>query len=390
MTERLYYTDAYLTRFEARVVDRSDDDRRIYLDRSAFYPTSGGQLNDLGMLGGVAVVDVVDEDERVAHVLAAPLHDTYVEGAIDWTRRWDHMQQHTGQHLVSAIAADRFGWETVSVHFGSESSTIDFGTELIAPAALQTLERLANSAVTENHRVRVSFEEAASAGKLRKPSDREGTLRIVAIEQLDRSACGGTHVGATGEVGPILLRRVEKVRKTTRVEFLCGLRAVNRARSDFEILARLAAGSSCSIDELATVVPAQAEQLRALESERRRLEGEVSGYRAQALYDASTPGSDGIRRHVDRRATGKVDDARSLALAFAALPQSAIAVRVQHPPAILIAASDDSGIDAGKLLKGALTAAGGRGGGSPRLAQGTVPDEASLDTVLEALGFAIS
>lgn len=387
MTERLYYTDAYCARFEARVVDTADDATRVYLDRSAFYPTSGGQPHDTGSLGGVAVTDVVDEGDRVAHLLASPLAGEVVEGIVDWPRRWDLMQQHTGQHLLSAVGADRFGWETVSVHFGADTSTIDFGTESIAPGALQELERLANATVTENRAVTVSFEEAAIATGLRKPSDRDGILRIVAIDRLDRSACGGTHVRATGEIGPILLRRVEKVRKATRVEFVCGMRAVARARADYDVLARMAAPLSCSIDELSTLVPAQGEQLRTLDNERRRLEGEVAAFRARELHAAIAPDAGGVRRHVERRPSGKADDARALALAFASLPGSAIAVVVANPPAILVAASDDSGVDAGKLLKAALTAAGGRGGGSARLAQGTVPDAEALSGVLATLGF---
>src|SRR4051812_22154321 len=127
MTERLYYTDAYRSTFRARVVDRSDDGRRIYLNESAFYPTSGGQPHDTGTLGGIAVIDVVDEDDRVAHVLAEPMAADVpaVEGAVDWARRFDFMQQHTGQHLLSAMLEDRYGWSTVSVHFGVASSTLD-------------------------------------------------------------------------------------------------------------------------------------------------------------------------------------------------------------------------------------------------------------------------
>ena len=387
MTDRLYYTDAYCARFGARVTSRAEDGRRVYLDRSAFYPTSGGQRHDLGTLGGVAVTDVVDEDDRVAHVLAASLDADEVEGVVDWPRRWDHMQQHTGQHLLSAIGADRFGWETVSVHFGAESSTIDFGVESIGPETLQELERLANAGVTENRPVTVTFEEAEMATGLRKPSDRGGVLRIVSIEGIDRSACGGTHVRATGEIGAIMLRRVEKVRKATRVEFLCGMRAIARVRGEYDVLARLANGLSCSIDELPTLVPAQAEQLRALENDRRRLEGEVNAARARDVHAALPPGDDGVRRLLERRAGGKVDDARALALAFAALPKGVVAVAVAAPPAILVAASDDRGVDAGRLLKEALGAVGGRGGGSARLAQGTVPDAAALETVIAALGF---
>lgn len=399
MTVRLYYDDAYRTRFEARVVAREDGGRRLYLDQSAFYPTSGGQPHDLGTLAGVAVTDVVDEGERVAHVMAVPVAGDVdegviegvikgvIEGVVDWTRRWDHMQQHTGQHLLSAVCADHFGWETLSVHFGAEASTLDVATETVAPAALAELERLANAAVTGNRPVTIGFEDAAAATGLRKASDRAGTLRVVTIEGMDRSACGGTHVRATGEIGPILLRRVERVRQATRIEFLCGTRAIARARADHDALARMAIGLSCSIDELATIVTAQGEQLRLLQNERKRLDDELGAWRARDRHAAAAPGADGNRRHLQRQAQGKVDASRAFALAFAALPRAVFAAAVTTPPAILVAASDDSGVDAGQALKAALAAVGGRGGGSARLAQGTVPDATALERVIAALGF---
>lgn len=390
MTTRLYYDDAYRTHFEARVLARGDDARRLYLDQSAFYPTSGGQPHDLGTLNGVAVLDVVDEDDRMAHVMAGPVGGDVVEGVVDWTRRWDHMQQHTGQHLLSAVCGDRFGWETVSVHFGAESSTLDVAAEAITPALIVELERLANAAVTENRAVTVGFEAAAMAHGLRKPSDRTGMLRIVTIDGLDRSACGGTHVRTTGEIGPIVLRRVERVRKATRIEFLCGQRAIARVRSDYDSLSRMANALSCSIDELVTIVPAQGEQLRTLENERKRLEEEVSVTRARGRYDAVAPGDDGVRRLLDRRARGKADDARALALAFAALPKAVYVTVVASPPAILVAASEDSGLDAGRALKSALAAVGGRGGGSSRLAQGSVPEPEALEHVMAVLGFSVA
>jgi len=390
MTERLYYTDATCTRFTAHVIARADAGCRVYLDRSAFYPTSGGQPHDLGTLGGVAVTDVVDEGERVAHVLAAPLASDVVEGVVDWGRRRDHMQQHTGQHLLSALAADGHGWETLSVHFGPEVSTLDLAVESIAPSVLQALERSANAAVVANHAVRVDFEDAATVTGLRKATDRSGPLRVVQIEGVDRSACGGTHVRRTGEIGTIVLRRVERVRTATRVEFLCGDRALARVRADYALLARLAQGLSCGLDELATLVPAQAEQLRALDHERRRLEEAVSALRAREVHASLVPDRGGIRRLVERRPSGKVDAARAFALAFCALPGTVYLSVVAEPPAILVAASDDSGVDAGRVLKAALGAVGGRGGGSPRLAQGTVPDAAALDALVDAVGAALA
>jgi alanyl-tRNA synthetase len=189
MTDRLYYTDAYLTHFSATVVDRSDDGQRIYLDRTAFYPASGGQPSDRGSLGGVAVLDVVDEGERIAHQLSAPLTTPAVTGDVDWARRFDHMQQHTGQHLLSAVFADLLGYETTSVHFGPDYATLDLGVEAVTAADIGRVESRANEIVWENRVVEVSFEGADEAAGLRKPSAREGPLRIVTIRDLDRSAC---------------------------------------------------------------------------------------------------------------------------------------------------------------------------------------------------------
>ena len=207
MTHRLYYTNSYLLDFEAAVTGRSADGRRVYLDQTAFYPTSGGQPFDTGELRGIRVVEVVDEGERIAHLLAAPLVDQRVAGRIDWPRRFDHMQQHTGQHLLSAVIAELLKRTTLSVHFGKEAGTIDLEGRPPTTAEIARVELRANEVVTENRPVDVEFQEARAAEGLRKPSAREGSLRIVTIRDLDRSACGGTHVRATGEIGPILIRR---------------------------------------------------------------------------------------------------------------------------------------------------------------------------------------
>jgi alanyl-tRNA synthetase len=205
-TTRLYYDDAVLGCFSATVTATTDGGRVVYLDRSAFYPTSGGQPHDLGTLADVAIVDVVDEEERVAHHLAEPLDlaaGSMVVGQVDMARRVDHMQQHTGQHLLSALLADEYGCPTVSVHFGADYSTVDVAGTALTPDQLSAIEVRANTLALGNHAVTVSYEEAATATGLRKASDRAGLLRIVTIEGLDRSACGGTHVGRTGEIGAI-------------------------------------------------------------------------------------------------------------------------------------------------------------------------------------------
>jgi alanyl-tRNA synthetase len=384
MTKRLYYTDAYLTSFDAAVVDANDDGTRIYLDQTAFYPTSGGQPHDLGTIDGVSVLDVIDEDDRIAHVLSSPIagRPSAIAGSIDWRRRFDHMQQHTGQHLVSAVFEDLFGYKTVSVHFGADYSTLDLDVESVSRDQLLAVERGANEVVIENRPVAVTFEDAARAPGLRKPSDRTGTIRVVGIRDLDRSACGGTHVRSTGEIGAIALRGVEKIRKATRVEFLCGNRTVERARRDFETLTRIAASLSASIDDVGEIVGAQAERLREGESARKRLEKELAGYRARELYDGTPATAGGIRTIVLRSGPRTMDDIRTLALAIIGQPKSVVIAPLNEPPSILVATSEDSGADAGKMVKEALGAVGGRGGGSPRIAQGSVPDVDALERVV--------
>jgi alanyl-tRNA synthetase len=385
MTNRLYYTDAYRGEFTATIVGRSDDHLRVYLDETAFYPTSGGQPHDLGTINGVAVIDVVDEDDRIAHVLDAPLPaGDAVTGRIDWARRFDLMQQHTGQHLLSAVFEDLFGYKTVSVHFGPDYSTLDLDTELVTHQQMLAAEARANALVGEARPVVVTFEDARSAAGLRKPSDRDGTLRVVSIEAIDRSACGGTHVRTTAEIGPILLRSNEKIRKATRIEFVCGQRAVARARKDFESLRAIAASLSSSLDDAAGLVGAQADRLKESDSARKTLAQELATYRARERYDAAPADANGVRTIVLRDAA-TMDDARAIAQAAFGLSRVVVVGTIAAPPSVLVAASEDSGVDAGKLLKATLAAVNGRGGGSPRLAQGSVPDAAALDRAVQLL-----
>jgi alanyl-tRNA synthetase len=385
MTERLYYTDAYQRTFDARIVERADGGRTLYLDRTAFYPTSGGQPFDTGTIAGITVTDVVDEGDRISHHLAAPAPaGDAVAGAIDWARRYDHMQQHTGQHLLSAIFADRFGLDTVSVHFGAHSATLDVSAERVPREKLVTAEELANAAIAENRAVSVSFEDASTATGLRKATAREGMLRVITIDALDRSACGGTHVRAIGEIGAILIRRTERVRHATRVEFVCGMRAVRAARADHELVAELAQTAGVAPAELVAAAKAQREELRAAQAARREAASALDGYRARERFDAAAPDANGRRRIVERRATGTVDELRSLAQAAVALG-SVLFIGVLDAPPTIVLASSDGGIDAGTALRKVLADAGGRGGGNARIAQGTVPSVSALEAVIEAL-----
>jgi alanyl-tRNA synthetase len=385
MTDRLYYHDCYLHEFHARIVDRSSDGRTLYLDRTAFYPTSGGQPFDLGSIGAAAILDVIDEDDRIAHRLASPIaagDDDDVACAVDWRRRFDHMQQHTGQHLLSAVFEELFSLHTVSFHLGAESATIDIEGAPVDAWTVLEAERRANEIVFENRPVSIQFEDARLAQGLRKPSEREGPLRIVTIEALDRSACGGTHVRSTGEIGVICLRKLEKIRQSVRVEFVCGGRAVRRARADYEALNKVAQLFSASLDEAPGMAAAMAEASRAGEKIRRKLELEVAAHQGRELYAATAPGADGLRRVVRRERSGNLEELRALAQSFTAQSKGMFLAVLEEPPSVLLAASEDAGVDAGKLVKAAVTEAGGRGGGNARIAQGSVPDASLLDAVV--------
>ena len=299
------------------------------------------------------------------------------------------MQQHTGQHLLSAVFEDLFRLKTVSFHLGAESATIDLEGGALDAAKIQKAERRANEIVFENRPVAVSFEDSALAQGLRKPSERAGTLRIISIDGLDRSACGGTHVRATGEIGTILLRKLEKIRNQTRVEFVCGGRAVRRARADYEALSRAAQLFSAPLDAVPGMLEEHLENARSAEKAKRKLELDLAAYRGRELYQSTAPAADGFRRVSQRSEGGNLEDLRAVAQNFTAQPKSVFLAALNNPPSVLLAVSEDAGIDAGKILKAALTEAGGRGGGTPRVAQGSVPNATKLDVMLTAVVAAI-
>ncbi len=390
MTQRLYYTDASLTAFTATVTDVSDDGRRVYLDRTAFYPTSGGQPHDIGALGDVPVIDVVDEDERIAHIVESVgtlSVGSTVHGTVDVTRRFDFMQQHTGQHLLSALFNDHFGWPTVSVHFGDVSCTIDVQGGDVDVEFLREAEARANAIVFENGTVSVSFEDAATATGLRKPSDRSGELRIVTIEGIDRSACGGTHVQRTGAIGSIALRRAERTKGNTRIEFLAGMRVVRQARADAALVTQASRLFAAAPDDLPVLIEKQQQRVQELERETRRLAGELARHEAQARWSSTPPDGDGVRRIRLPHSAGAVRDAEPLVQALIALGGCTVFASGATPAGAMLATAADTNLDAGHTLRPLLAAIGGRGGGSPRLAQGSVPDAALLEALALSLGF---
>jgi alanyl-tRNA synthetase len=397
LTTKLYYDNPYQREFTARVVERLTLNRRpaVVLDCTAFYPTSGGQPCDHGTLNGVAVLDVSErEDGQIVHVLGGPLADEQVAGVIDWARRFDHMQQHTGQHILSQ-ACERLGAgspqlpaETVGFHLGDEVCTIDLSCTSLSPEQVAAIEDLANQMVFENRPVIARFvtaEELAQRpqvrARLQPPTGRE-QIRLVEVQGFDWSLCGGTHVRAAGEIGLIKVRKWERRGDTVRVDFYCGRRALADYRWKNAAVNELAASLSIKDDELAATVPRllaeAAESRRQLTLARERL----LDYEAAELAAGAEPVAAGrvVRQVFDGR---NVEEVRHLAQRLTARPGIVALLGVRADKAQLIfARAADLTVDVNALLKTAVAVVGGRGGGTPTLAQGGGPEVARLEEAL--------
>src|SRR5208283_4054265 len=305
MTDRLYYRDSFLYNFDAEVRSVLESPRpALILDRTAFYPTSGGQIHDPGWLENsdakFRVTDVADAaDGKVVHYLEAPVKNvqpgTRVRGQIDAGRRRDHMQQHSGQHVLSAAFVRLFNMPTVSFHMADDYCSIDLDTPTLTKEQIESSERLANEIILENRAVQVRFvtrDEAANLGLRKLPPAERDELRLVDIHDFDLSACGGTHVAQTGQIGCVLLRKVEKVRQGWRVEFIAGQRAVATARRDFTTLTEAAALFSAHIYDVPQQVQKSLDEIRALRKQREQSQEELAAAQAAAML-AETSESNG-------------------------------------------------------------------------------------------------
>jgi alanyl-tRNA synthetase len=383
MTDRLYYHNSFLYDFDARVVEAFESNGRyaIVLDRTAFYPTSGGQVHDLGILTAVdkqiPVTEVADdEDGRILHFASALLvAGTQVHGSIDAARRLDHVQQHSGQHVLSAAFIRLFNMPTVSFHMGEESCTIDLETAGLSAAQAQKTEYLANEVIAEDRPVSIRFvplEEARQLGLRKLPPKQTGNLRLIDITDFDLTACGGTHVRATGQIGSILLRKIEKVKPGVRVEFVCGLRAVNTARRDYSTLTEAAALYSSHIYDVPQQVRKSLEETKAAGKAQHKLLEELAELYAERLL-AQGAGSPQIITELfpDRDAAFIKLLAQKLTAGKSAVV--ALLASGAGQPTLVFAQTPGQKTNMGQLMKDAMTQLGGRGGGSANMAQGGLP-----------------
>ena len=361
MTTRLYYDNSFLYNFVASITRVSRDNGRIalVLDRTAFYPTSGGQVYDTGWIEADASgnspklhVNEVAEDEQSGEVLhyvddapdLAPA--TRVRGFIDVERRRDHMRQHSGQHVLSAAFERLFNLPTVSFHMGEETCTIDLEAKSITTDQIREAERLANDIVLEDRLVSMQFvspDEGRALGLRKIPPAERDKLRLIDIRGFDLCACGGTHVRTTGQIGAILVRKTEKVKHGVRVEFVCGERAVKHARRDFETLTEAAGALSTHIWDLPQQVRKSLEEIKASQKAHVRTLEELATLEAERIV-AATPDRNGLKLVMQVFADRDLPSVKLLAQKITKHPGMVALLGSTQPPAAIVFAQSPGGL----------------------------------------------
>lgn len=381
-TERLYYADSYQRVFDARVLELRPHERghAVVVDRTAFFPTSGGQPHDVGTFDGVDVIDVLDDEETIVHIVAHPVEGD-VRGEIDWPRRFDHMQQHTGQHILSQSALQAIGAQTISVHFGAETCTLDLDRPDLNADLVAQVEDLANSVVFGDRPVAVRMVEESElpALGLRRPAKKRGLIRVIEVDGFDRSACGGTHVRRTGEIGLIKVRRWERYKGGVRAEFLCGWRALRDYRWKNALVSEMAGQFTVKDREVADAVGRLSSQLKERDRVIADLRERLISTEARSYFEEARGNPKIITGVLDRPA----DETGMLAGKIVTLGP-AVVVFGAREGRIIIARSPQIQLDAAASLRRTLEARGGRGGGRPEFAQGALPPD-GLAAAVEAV-----
>jgi alanyl-tRNA synthetase len=398
MTKRLYYDNSAVHEFDSvieTVVPPSSAPSRpaIILSETAFYPTSGGQVHDTGWLTlegaeRLRVAEVADaEDGRVLHYLEAsatvPMAGIKVHGSIDPERRRDHMQQHSGQHVLSAAFVELYKIPTLSFHMAEDYCSIDLAAASLTLEQITGAEKRANQVAFENRPVEIRYVSRADAEKLglRKPPAAErDELRIVEFAGFDVSACGGTHVASSGQIGSILLRKTEKVRQGTRIEFVCGDRAVRIARRDYSALSEAAALFSAKLWDVPDQIRKSADDSKLMRKQKDDTLDQLAELMALAALQ-SQPEKNGRRIIVKTFPDRDIVFAKLFAqkVTRAAGPVIALVASTSEPGGLVFAQSAGGAADMGMLLKQVLSSVGGRGGGSKDFAQGGIPSGGSVD-----------
>ncbi len=398
-TERLYYNDAYTAHFSAHVVERLTlhDCPAVILDRTYFYPMGGGQPFDTGTLNAAQVIEVLprEQDGAIIHVLNEPLLDDSMTGQIDWLRRFDHMQHHTGQHILTQAFVQVADAKTVSFHLSADSVTIDLDFLSLTQEQLEAAENLANQIIWENRPVTVHLREPANQEGVRirripKQMLTEG-LRVIDVEGFDMTACGGTHVARTGEIGILKILKTERRSNKLRVEFCCGARALRDFREKTRVGNTLTASLNCRLSETPDAISRLKVALSTAQSALKTTANQLLDYEAAWLL-SSSPRKDAITLIIAAYENREPAEVKLLAGKLVASPGVIALLGVPGEKAMFFfARSENLSEDMDKLLKDTLATVDGRGGGQPTFAQGGgIPlDKEALEAVLDAARTAV-
>jgi len=384
-TKRLFFDDAYLTEFDARVVERREIEGRpaIVLDRTAFYPEAGGQSCDQGTIDGIAVLQVVEDGERIIHVLERAIDTDTVHGRIDGPRRFDRMQQHSGQHILSQAFYEVVKGATMSFHIGDEVSTLEIGLPKISDADLDKVEARANAVVFEDREIKTYFvpEDRIGTVPLRKPPKKKGPIRVVEVSGFDYSACGGTHCRRAGEIGLIKVTKADRIRNNLRFEFVCGGRALRDYQEKNRTVRQAAAFFSVADSDVTASIEKSLAEIKALKKKARKIEERIASYEAheiihgaqgkviQAVFEDKSP-----------------EEARFLAIQVIRNAERIVLFGAygETQSHLILAAAEGLGLDVRTLIPAVSAVVQVRGGGSPSLVELVTTEKDKLGPALEA------
>lgn len=366
MLNHSYYSDPFLTTLDTDVIEvRPTQDRfHIILADTIFYPTGGGQPHDAGQIGDAQVLDVFEEDGQVVHVVDREVPHGKVTLTLDWERRFYHMQHHTGQHLLSAEFSNRYGWATQGFHLGENYTTIDITTPELTEEVIQEVEQAVNQVIYEDRPIQaylVTPEQAAQLPVRKAPTVSED-IRIVEISGLDYSPCAGTHLKSTGQIGLLKIIKTEKYKGMTRVYFLCGQRALADYVEKHRIAQEISSALSTAIPELSAKVQSELAARHDLEDQFKKLQQKLWEYQAKELV-AEAEGKTIFYILED----DSIEEAQALARQITTLGEYFVVI--QTGSRIVLAQSLGQDPHCGNLIREHAHKLGGKGGGSPHLAQ---------------------
>ena len=389
MTTKLYYSDSYLQKFSSKVQKSTliDDMPAIFLEQTAFYPTSGGQPHDTGTINDIEVLDVYEnESNDIVHIMKQPVEDRDVVGRIYWERRFDHMQQHTGQHLLSQAFIKKCNADTISFHLGDESATLDLNQTGLSAETISAVEEFTNRIVYENRQVIghiISINELDHF-PVRKPASVDGKIRIIEIENFDYSPCGGTHCSRTGEIGAVKINRHENYKDGTRIHFKCGIRALRDYQEKSKILKQIGEHLSTGEPELYRNIKKLQLELKSLRREHGDLKNRYLDHEARAIFAErkDLENLDIISKVFTDRDPKELKLLAQKLVQYGANTVVLFGTETGGKASLLFLRSEAIPIDMGKLMQQACAVIGGRGGGRPEQAQGGGPAEDKLEIAL--------